>query len=198
MATQSALARSHPPEYRRHRPEATLLYQVIEEYWPEFQIELAGRGKSLPAYITKEFEEYLKCGRLEHGFLRVRCESCHDEKLVAFSGPLLRIPAPAAFVNPFTSQETRLSPRGAYFWCPSCGARRMADSAALLVEEILPHQPMRQLTPGMACSRAMQEQLPRVLSVPFPLRFLFASHPAVIGQDDPVPRSTGMCESGHG
>jgi hypothetical protein len=44
----------------------------------------------------------------------------------------------------------------------------------------------------------MQEQLPRVLSVPFPLRFLFASHPAVIGQDDPVPRSTGMCESGHG
>jgi hypothetical protein len=53
----------------------------------------------------------------------------------------------------------------------------MADSAALLVDEILPHQPMRQLSPGMACSRAMQEQLPRVLSVPFPLRFLFASNP---------------------
>ena len=42
----------------------------------------------------------------------------------------------------------------------------MADSAALLVDEILPHQPMRQW----------------VLSVPFPLRFLFASQPAVIGQ----------------
>ena len=83
MATPSALARSHPPEYRRHRPETTLLYQVIEKYWPEFLVELAGRGKRLPAYITKEFEEYLKCGRLEHGFLRVRCESCHDEKLVA-------------------------------------------------------------------------------------------------------------------
>jgi hypothetical protein len=27
----------------------------------------------LPAYVTKEFDEYLKCGRLEHGFLRVRC-----------------------------------------------------------------------------------------------------------------------------
>ena len=37
----------------------------------------------------------------------------------------------------------------------------MADSAALLVDEILPHQPMRQW----------------VLSVPFPLRFLFASNP---------------------
>jgi len=37
----------------------------------------------------------------------------------------------------------------------------MADSAALLVDEIPPHQPMRQW----------------VLSVPFPLRFLFASNP---------------------
>jgi len=58
----------------------------------------------------------------------------------------------------------------------------MADSAALLVDEILPQQPMRQLSPGMASSRAMQEQLPRVLSVPFPLRFLFASQPAVMGK----------------
>jgi len=37
----------------------------------------------------------------------------------------------------------------------------MADSAALLVDEILPYQPMRQW----------------VLSVPFQLRFLFASNP---------------------
>ena len=71
--------------YVRHRPETTLLYQIVQEYWPEFQAELASHGKTLPAYVTKEFDEYLKCGRLEHGFLRVRCESCHDEKLVAFS-----------------------------------------------------------------------------------------------------------------
>ncbi len=50
----------------------------------------------------------LKCGRLEHGFLRVRCQSCHHEKLVAFS----------------------CKRRG---FCPSCGVRRMVDSAALLV-----------------------------------------------------------------
>jgi hypothetical protein len=42
----------------------------------------------------------------------------------------------------------------------------MADSAALLVDEIVPHQPMRQW----------------VLSVPFPLRLLFASQPAVMGK----------------
>jgi len=76
---------------------------------------------------------------LEHGFLRVRCEFCHDEKLVAFS----------------------CKRRG---FCPSCGARRMADSAALLVDDILPPLPMRQW----------------VLSLPFPLRFLFASNPRVM------------------
>ncbi len=77
-------ARPNPTAvYLRHRPETTLLYQIVHEYWPEFQAELASQDKYLPAYVTQEFEAYLKCGRLEHGFLRVRCESCHDEKLVA-------------------------------------------------------------------------------------------------------------------
>jgi len=128
-----------PAVYIRHRPETTLLSQIVREYWPEFQAELASHGKYLPAYVTTEFDEYLKCGRLEHGFLRIKCESCHDEKLVAFS----------------------CKKRG---FCPSCGARRMADSAALLVDQILPHQPMRQW----------------VLSVPFPLRFLFASNAKIM------------------
>jgi hypothetical protein len=42
----------------------------------------------------------------------------------------------------------------------------MAESAALLVDEILPHAPMRQW----------------VLSVPFPLRFLFATRPKIMGE----------------
>jgi len=58
----------------------------------------------------------------------------------------------------------------------------MAESAALVVDEVLPHEPMRQLAPGMARSRAMQEQLPRVLSFPYQLRFLFASRPELIGK----------------
>ncbi len=41
----------------------------------------------------------------------------------------------------------------------------MAESAALLVDEVFPEQPVRQW----------------VLSVPYPLRFLFASRPAVMG-----------------
>ena len=125
--------------YVRHRPETTLLYQIVQEYWPDFQAERASQGKYLPVYVTTDFDEFLKCGRLEFGFVRVRCEACHDEKLVAFS----------------------CKKRGI---CCSCGARRMVDSAALLVDEILPHQPMRQW----------------VLTVPFPLRFLFASQPAIL------------------
>ena len=30
-------------------------------------------------------EAYLNCGHLEHGFLRVRCDKCHFERLVPFS-----------------------------------------------------------------------------------------------------------------
>ncbi len=102
---------------------------------------MAEQGGELPAYVRREFEDYLQCGRLEHGFLWVRCENCHAEHLVAFS----------------------CKRRG---FCPSCGARRMAESAALLVDAVLPEQPMRQW----------------VLSFPYPLRFLFASQPAIMGQ----------------
>lgn len=56
----------------------------------------------------------------------------------------------------YTSKGTNLYVTTPYFH-PSCGARRMAESAALLVDEVLPEQPMRQW----------------VLSFPFQLRFLF-------------------------
>ena len=105
--------------FERHRPEQTLLYWLVEQYYPDFEMQWASEGRVLPDYVRQEFEEYLKCGRLEHGFLRVQCETCHAEHLVAFS----------------------CKRRG---FCPSCGARRMAESAALLVDEVLPDKPMRQ------------------------------------------------------
>ena len=51
-------------------------------------------------------------------------------------------------------------------FCPSCGARRMVESAALLVDEVLPAKPIRQW----------------VLTVPFPLRFLFAAYPELMSR----------------
>ena len=71
--------------YERHRPDQTLLYQIIEQHYPVFSALMAEQGRELPGYVQREFEDYLRCGRLEHGFLRVRCERCRDEKLVAFS-----------------------------------------------------------------------------------------------------------------
>ncbi len=71
--------------YARHRPERTLLYALVQEYYPAFKVHLAAQGRALPGYVEQAFEDYLKCGRLEQGFLRVRCESCHAEHLVAFS-----------------------------------------------------------------------------------------------------------------
>ena len=129
------------PRYERHQPEKTLLYQIIKEYYPQFLDHMERQGRSLPLYVRREFDDYLECGRLEHGFLRVRCEDCHHERLVAFS----------------------CKHRGI---CPSCGARRMAESAALLVDDVLPHQPIRQW----------------VLSFPFPLRLLLASYPELMGK----------------
>ena len=60
--------------YERHRPEQTLLYRLIEKHYPALVEQLEFQGKSLPAHVHREFEAYLKCGRLEHGFLRVRCD----------------------------------------------------------------------------------------------------------------------------
>lgn len=48
--------------YQRHRPEQTLLYQLVEQYYPDFIEHLSHQGKSLPRHVEKEFEEFLKCG----------------------------------------------------------------------------------------------------------------------------------------
>jgi ribosomal protein S27E len=90
------------PGYERHRPEQTLLYQLIEQHYPDYLSAMEAQDRPLPGYVQDEFEAFLQCGRLEQGFLRLRCEDCKHEHLVAFS----------------------CKRRG---FCPSCGARRMAE-----------------------------------------------------------------------
>ena len=51
--------------YERHRPEQTLLYQLIEKHYPALIEQLDAQGKSLPLHVHQELEAYLKCGRLE-------------------------------------------------------------------------------------------------------------------------------------
>jgi len=85
VTARNASAGPGASQYQRHRPKKTLLYQLVSRYYPVFRQNLAEDGRMLPDYVQREFEDYLKCGRLEYGFLRVRCETCHEERLVAFS-----------------------------------------------------------------------------------------------------------------
>jgi hypothetical protein len=70
-------------------------------------------------FVEREIRAYLDCGVLANGFLRVHCDDCGHDRLVAFS----------------------CKGRG---FCPSCGGRRMADTPAHLVERVLPEVPVRQ------------------------------------------------------
>jgi hypothetical protein len=76
-------------------------------------------GYGVPGWVERDFRAYLRCGIPAHGFARVRCGDCGQERLLPFS----------------------CKGRGV---CPSCNARRMADVAARLTDHVLPHLPLRQ------------------------------------------------------
>ncbi|MFL5354359.1 transposase zinc-binding domain-containing protein [Archangium sp.] len=57
----------------------------IELVLPKVALLDGELGRGLPRYVERDFARYLECGVLAHGFARVRCESCKDELLVAFS-----------------------------------------------------------------------------------------------------------------
>lgn len=76
-AARTATRDQDAARYQRHRPEQTLLYRIIEQHYPVFVDCMTGQGRLLPDYVQRGFEDYLRCGRLEHGFLR--CDTCHAE-----------------------------------------------------------------------------------------------------------------------
>jgi hypothetical protein len=127
--------------YQPRRPEQTVLYQAVAGNFRTFQALAELEGKPLPHYVSQEFESFLRCGILAYGFLRLRCENCHYEKLIAFS----------------------CKKRG---FCSSCGGRRMAESAAHLVDEVFPKEGVRQW----------------VLSFPMPVRFILARNAKLQGR----------------
>jgi len=104
-----------------------------------FEQAESAAGAGLPQFVKDEFDAFLECGILARGFLRLHCGDCGHDKLVAFS----------------------CKRRG---FCPSCGARRMAQTAAHLVDHVIPHVPVRQ----------------RVLALPIPLRLLLAAQPKLV------------------
>jgi hypothetical protein len=71
-----------------------------------------------PVGFDREYGLPFSVRGLAHGFARVRCESCEDEFLVAFS----------------------CKGRGV---CPSCNAKQARVTAVHLVERVLLHVPYR-------------------------------------------------------
>ena len=69
----AAGAGSSATGYRRHRPEKTVLYQVVEANAEAFFAHLDEHESGLPRFVREEFEAYLGCGRLERGFVRAKC-----------------------------------------------------------------------------------------------------------------------------
>jgi hypothetical protein len=108
MAVASPGCGSAP--YCRRHPSRSVLYQVVQQHL-ETYLTLVGEhdwdGQRVPAYLEREFRRYLECGILAYGFARARCPDCGHDFLVAFS----------------------CKGRGL---CPSCNARRMAETAAHL------------------------------------------------------------------
>ena len=92
-----------------------MLYRAIDAHWAEL-CERAEEAGGLPGFVVREVEEYLRCGLLEHGCVRVGCDLEH--------------------LVPFSCKR-----RG---FCPSCLGRRMADTALHLVEKVIPEVPVRQ------------------------------------------------------
>ena len=127
-----------------HRPEQTTLNRLVQQHAATFIAQTeAGTGAELPQFVKDEFDAFLECGILAHGFLRLRRGDCARDKLVAFS----------------------CKRRG---FCPSCGARRMAQTAAHLVDHVIPHVPVRQWV------------LIWVMRLPIQLRLLLAAQPKLV------------------
>jgi hypothetical protein len=137
--------------YESRDPSRTILYKVIAEHLEAFLVSLDAdpAAKGLPDYVQREFYDYLQCGILAHGFLRLGCDTCNKEVLLPFS----------------------CKRRG---FCPSCAGRRMAQTAAHLVECVMPWVPTRQW----------------VVSVPMPLRYWTAPSRDLTAQVHGIIRTT--------
>ncbi len=108
-------------QYRPRDPSSEVLYGVLLAHLETFLARIAVDPSSpgLPSYVKRELRTHLTCGILAHGFCRFHCFTCGSDLLIPFS----------------------CKGRG---FCPSCGGRRMAESAAHLVDHVFPEVPVRQ------------------------------------------------------
>jgi hypothetical protein len=92
MSAESAATSEHAhhhllagPHYAPHRPEQTLLYRTLREQLETFLARARESDRPAPRFVEQELRAYLRCGVLAHGFLRLHCDDCGQDRLVPFS-----------------------------------------------------------------------------------------------------------------
>jgi len=119
--------------------ENTTLHRAVRHHRAAFAVAVARRGHRMPTLVERELDGFVDCGVLARGFARVRCGACGHALLVPFS----------------------CKRRGI---CPSCTARRAEDTAAHLVDHVLPRVPYRQW----------------VFTFPIPIRLALSRRPHLV------------------
>jgi len=131
-----------PAIYRPRHPAATVMHRTVREHLETFLAIARSRDPDLrpvrPA-AERALRQYLRCGIPAHGFARVRCAACKHEYLVPFSCKVRDL-------------------------CAACATRRMVETAAHLVDEVLPRVAYRQW----------------VVSVPKRVRWFLKHRPEVV------------------
>ena len=120
----------------RQRPGSLRSGGLLAGGWLEWRDEAE---RPVPGYVEEELRGYLECGILCFGFGRALCTGCGQGFVIAFS----------------------CKGRGV---CPSCNGRHMAQTAAHLVDHVIPPVPVRKW----------------VISVPKRLRGFLADRPAAV------------------
>jgi len=118
------------PVYRPRQPERGVLHTVVRTHLETFLREAARRadGAGLPQFVEQEFREFLTCGVLAHGFARLRCDTCAEERLVPFS----RRPAHDRARGAPRGERTAPCPRAAVGPQPALRARRRLTAKGAL------------------------------------------------------------------
>jgi hypothetical protein len=139
LSTRAPWASRPARRYERRRPEKTPLHKIVSEHLESWLAWRESAERPVPGYVEEELRGYLECGILCFGFARALCTGCGQGFVVAFS----------------------CKGRGL---CPSCNGGHMAQTAAHLVDHVMPPAPVRQW----------------VISVPKRLRGMLADRPAAV------------------
>src|SRR5437660_1348492 len=110
--------------YAPRDPSGTVLYHVIAEHLETLLASFHDdpEATGFPAYVQREFYDYLRCGILAHGFLRLGCDACKHEcwcpSVASDAGFAHRVPDDAwpRWRHISSSRSSPGSPRG-NGWC---------------------------------------------------------------------------------